>query len=253
VDADGLTKAQLVEAATALADWTTDNPAMWHPDWQPADIFPKSWADIPPGSSAQIFAEAFVEVFKDKASLRTLWGTLTDADHALALSLEPGQRVVEAWRGLAPVLPEAAREEFPLVIQEGGAASMSLTHMTTQQARRLFQMLAQAINQSELWQSYVQAVLGTVAQSFGGYGRASLIEEALREVPLDRPAHPSITIKVASESRFAVRLTDEWHECFRSMKHNWLDPNWTLAGLTVFGLPDAVAASDCDRDANGLG
>jgi hypothetical protein len=230
------THAHIRDASAKLAGWTSSNANLWHPTWQPADILTKDPSDFAPDSSARVFADAYQESLCATDSLRTLWGAFTSPENAVGLRLEPGQVVTDAWLKIAEFVPAAVQQQYPLVLLDGGAVHLDLPMLTTEKAKRVFTALRETNHDAPFWQAYVQAVLGTDAVVSGGYSRSEMIENALGPVPLNRPTDACITIETAAESRFAVRLTDEWHERFRRMSSNWLGPNWSLASQTVFRI-----------------
>ncbi len=230
------THAHIRDASAKLVFWTSSNAALWHPTWQPSDILSRDPSELAPYSSARVFADAYLESLCATDSLRTLWGAFTSSENALGLRLEPGQAVTEAWLKIAEFIPTSVQQQYPLVLLDGGAVHLDLPMLTTEKAKRVFTALRETNHDAPFWQVYVQAVLGTDADVSGGYSRSEMIENAFEAVPLNRPADDAITIETASESRFAVRLTDDWHECFRYMSANWLGPNWPLASQTVFGI-----------------
>ncbi len=223
-------------ASTKLAGWTSSNANLWHPTWQPADILTRDPSEIAPDSSARVFGDAYQESLCAKDSLRTLWGAFTSPKNAVGLRLEPGQVVTEAWLKIAEFVPAPVQEQYPLVLLDGGAVHLDLPMLTTEKAKSVFTALRETNHDAPFWQAYIQAVLGTDADVSGGYSRSEMIENALGPLPLNRPVDVPITIETASESRFAVRLTDLWHERFRYMSANWLGPNWSLASQAVFGI-----------------
>jgi len=231
------TNAHIRDASIKLAEWTSSNPNLWHPTWQPAEILTKDPSEIAPDSSPRVFADTYRSALSGSNSLRTLWGSFTSPECAFGLGLEPGTVVTDAWTKIAEYIPVAVKEQFPLVLLNGGAANLDLPILTTEKARIIFTALRASNHDGVFWQLYVQAVLGTDVHISGGYSRREMIEHALGPVPLARPVDAPITIETASESSFSVRLTDDWHERFRRMSANWLGPNWPLAGLTVFGTP----------------
>lgn len=228
------THVHIRDASAKLAEWTTSNANLWHPTWQPADILTRGPSEIAPDSSARVFADAYQKSLCATDSLRTLWGTFTSPESAVGLRLEPGATVTDAWVKIAEFVPASVQEQFPLVLLAGGTVHLDLPMLKTEAAKNVFTALREIPHDAIFWRAYVQALLGTDAVVFGGYSRSEFIEDALGSVPLDRPANATITIEEASKSRFAVRLTTEWHECFRTLSANWLSPNWALAGLSVF-------------------
>lgn len=231
------THAHVRDASAELAAWVSNNAALWHSTWQPADILTRDPFAIAPDSSARVFADSYQNSLQATESLRTLWGTFTSPTVAVGLRLEPGTRVTDAWAAIAESVPANVQQQYPLVLLQGGAVHLDLDVLTTEKAEKIFTELRNSIHDSALWRFYVRAVLGTDPYASGGFSRSEMIEDALTLVPLDRPSNAAITIATASTSRFSVRLTDEWHEFFRDMSANWLGPNWTLASQTVFGVP----------------
>jgi len=228
---------KLAAASQALAEWTTINHDLWHSSWQPCDLLPVAADRLPPGSSPRVFADAFTAALNGKDAFRTLWGELTQLGSAVGLSLEPGDIIFDSWQRLAAQVPEELRRMFPLVLLSGAICHLTINRVTTSQAKKLFGAVREANPEADavFWKDYVRVVLGTDPVVQDGYLRAELIEDAIGCVTLDRPDLPPITLAEAAETRFAVKLTDDWHEFFRSLS-NWLGPNWPLAGLAVFGI-----------------
>lgn len=227
---------KLAAASQALAEWTTINHDLWHSSWQPCDLLPVAADRLPPGSSPRVFADAFTEALNGKDAFRTLWGELTQLGFAIGLSLEPGDIISDSWQRLAAQVPEELRREFPLVLLSGAICHLTINRVTTSQAKKLFDAIRKANPEANavFWKDYVRVVLGTDPGVQGGYSRAELIQDAIGCVTLDRPDLQSITLAEAANTRFAVKLTDDWHEFFRSLSI-WLGPNRSLAGLAVFG------------------
>ncbi len=228
----------LTESANALADWVAQNRHIWHPTWHPADFFPTVIDSAPAGSSSRIFSEALQDALAPLPSLRTLWGGVTSPQKAVSLRLESGSVILDAWKAIGDLLPDDVKEQYPLVLAKGGAASLKIEILTTQDAQQLFEAVASLVTDKNLffWQNFIKVVLGTDSKPSGGYSRSRMIEEALHHVLLTRTSGDPLSLREASTLNFAVSLLPEWHEFFRHLSVNWLGRNWTLSELHVYGI-----------------